>query len=122
LDAVERFCLWARDNHDVGVWNDFAGTLASLRESLPRLVTANRNLAADDGGRARGPERVHVYEVRSAGATTVLTRGSEDSEVALDPDVYEHLQGGDLVRATRRDGALRLLGCYPPESRPILLV
>jgi hypothetical protein len=115
LDAVERFCRWAQENHEVRVFDAVKDTLGSQRESLPRLVVANRQLAS-----AEVATRVLVFEVTSPGPTTALRRESEQVDVELDAEVHQHLRSGDLVRATRDQGALRVLGCYPPESRAVL--
>jgi len=91
----------------------FAPVLKSLEESLPRLVEANRSLAAD-------PAQAGDWYVAAPGdGGVVAARLSEPRgpKLPIDPRVARFLRPGDLVRGTQRGtGELAISGGFPAEA------
>lgn len=118
LRALDRFCAWAEDLHEVPLHSEFKATLHSLQSSLPRVVEANRR-------RTRGADRSQgeLYEFTGASKpdnreVMLLDRSGGEHSAAIDPLLADWLRPGDRLRARRQeDGQLAVYCCYPPESR-----
>ena len=119
LDALERFCAWAQENHEVRLEEQFGPMLRSLRQSLPRLAEANRRSA---GGPVDATDRwFELLAIAPDGSAEVLEEG-EKRRVAIDPGIAEHLRPGDVLRGKLQGrGALRLSAGYPSEVRRLEL-
>jgi hypothetical protein len=121
LDGLERFCAWAQANHDVPLADQLAPVLASLHESLPRLVAANR-LCAEP--RPDGDEQwFDLVEAPQDGAARLRewSRGTTEAWT-LDPKLDELLRAGDILRGRRTGkGKLGVSGCFPGAIRSLEL-
>lgn len=114
--AMEAFASWSSTAHGVELVDaDLAPALAALRESLPRVVQANRSLRE---AAAPEDELFEFLGVGEAGAARVRDAGDLEREVDADPEVFGRLLPGDLFRGhTLESGRFRIGRCYPPEAR-----
>src|SRR5262249_19095383 len=108
LEGLARFCAWAQENHEVRLEEGFRPVLRSLEESLPRLVEANRSLAA-------APQAKDEWYVAGGGEGGIVAeRLSEPAspKLSIDPGIARFLRAGDLLRGTRRAGGeIAISGC-----------
>ncbi|MCP3920256.1 MAG: hypothetical protein GY711_32420 [bacterium] len=119
LDALDAFCRWTTEAHEMPLEEDFGPTLARLRESLPRIVRANRELARPGEGDAG-----ELFELRAgAGEPTVLVdRAGDAHAVEGGADLAEFLVAGDRLRGrVGADGSVSVFRCYPPESAALMV-
>lgn len=114
LAALERFCRWAEDEHEVSLYTDFAPRLGGLRETLPRAVRAKRRHALD-----AGEDTGELYEFigeTGEGRAKVRDQSGDEPLLELGP-LAKELARGDLLRARRSaDDALAVYCIYPPEA------
>ena len=115
LDALDAFCRWAEEAHELPLRADFAPTLARLRESLPRIADLNRSLPPPPPG-----ETGELYEVREDASGRfggVRDRHGRDHTASPEPGLADRLRPGDRLRgAISLEGHLTIFRCYPPEA------
>ncbi len=110
LAALERFCAWTEENHDVKLRTDFQDTIDRLRQSLPRIAGVNRGRKRD------GSHTGELFEFLGAGNGLGDAKGGTHS-VHLDAGFEDVLQAGDRVRGRiAADGSATVYCCYPPEA------
>ncbi len=121
LDGLERFCAWAQANHDVPLADQLAPVLASLRESLPRLVEANR-LCSEPPAQGTDAWFDVVTPPRRGGARLRDRTSGATDDLTLDPVLDEFLRPGDILRGRRSGrGKLTVSGCFPGAIRSLEL-
>ncbi len=113
LLSMEQFCRWAESEHSVALWSAFKDAFQDLSEALPRLVTANKSLDANNTNR-----RVLLYEIEAD--LTAKRVDSSDKCYPIPDQLRAHLREGDLIRASRDGNRLTVVGCYPGLVRNIL--
>jgi hypothetical protein len=113
LDALREFCTWAERVHDVPLAEAFEKHVARVRDSLPRIVEANRACEPDAGG-----EQGALFEWLGGGdgRGLVRDRAGQEHEVRVVAALAAQLRAGDRLRAQRDDGELHVYCCYPAES------
>ncbi len=119
VDALDSFCAWTATEHEMPLAEEFQPTLTTLRESLPRLVMANRELSVDAAG-----DSGELFELRSTPdePATLIDRDGETHMLAADSDLPRWLIDGDRVRGrVAADGTIRVFRCYPPESAALMV-
>ncbi len=116
IAALARFCLWAQENHEVPLLEQFETVLMPLHESLPRLVEANRLCARRPS--ATGEERFEYSGPGNGRGAALRDSSGELTELAVDHRLTGFLRPGDVLRGRRLpDGSLEVSVCYPPEVR-----
>jgi hypothetical protein len=115
LRALERFCAWVEDRHELPLHSEFKTTLHGLQSSLPRVTEANRR-------RTRGADRsqgeLHELVGFDGRRAELRDRAGVELSASIDPLLAEWLRPGDRLRARRQpDGQLAVYCVYPPESR-----
>ena len=116
LSALQVFCRWAEDTHDVDLHTQFKDKLGALGSSLPRTIEANRRRT-----RATDRSQGELYEVldvdAEGGRLRVGGRDGNAQDVTVDVDLAAWLHSGDRLRAhAHPDGRIAVYCCYPPES------
>ena len=116
VDAMLDFASWSQEAQGVELVDaELAPALQGLRESLPRIVGANRELRATA---APEDELFEFLGPGPEGGARVRDGGQLEREVAADPGVFGQLLPGDLFRGHTQDGgSFRIGRCYPPEAR-----
>jgi hypothetical protein len=117
LAALQAFCRWAEDVHEVPLFTAFKAHFSALASSLPRIVEANRR-------RTRTADRVQgeLYEIVNVegSASVVRDRRGNETDAEIEPSLAEWLRPEDRVRARRLDdGRLAVYCCFPPEAREL---
>jgi hypothetical protein len=114
LDALEAFCAWCEERHDLPLRSTFGPTIQALRPSLPRHAELRR-------AGARGGRGAHRVKDVGAGVARVLDQDGNEISVPLSGAQAEWLAEGDLVRlASDADRGLSLGATYPPEIDALL--
>jgi hypothetical protein len=116
VGAMEDFARWSSSAQGVELVDDeLAPALEALRESLPRVVRANRTLRE---GAAPEDELFEYLGPGASGLARVRDAGELEREVDADPGVCAELLPGDLFRGhTLESGRFRIGRCYPPQAR-----
>lgn len=121
LDALEAFCAWAQDAHEMPLLETFGEHLATLRANLPRILALNQVYEAAE---AESDDSGELYEIRKVeGArVTVASRTGNETEVELDAALSTGLQRADRMRARiALDGTTHVFCIYPPEAALLLV-
>ena len=118
LSALQKFCRWSEDLHEVPLLTEFRPTLQALQSSLPRVIEANRRRTRETD-RAQG-ELFECVDVAPSGHVRTIDRAGRVHEAELDPLLATWLRAGDRVRGRRLDDdRLAVYCCYPPEARAL---
>ena len=119
LDALEAFCAWAQDEHELPLREEFGPTVVRLRESLPRVVELNRML-----DEAHADETGELYEVRTDARgrfAGLRDRSGAEHSAAPEDALARSLRDGDRLRGSiSQEGRLTVFRCYPPDSAGLL--
>jgi hypothetical protein len=114
LAALQRFCRWSEENHEVRLYSDFKPALRALQESLPRLAEANRRktrISAADRG-----EPYELVGIEDESLGRVRGRDGVERDVVIDPELGAWLRSGDRLRGSiLSDGRIAVYCCYPRE-------
>lgn len=114
IDALEAFCTWCSEHHEVDLKREFDAELADLRSTLPRLIAARPWFSG-----SVGPEQGALWLVREVDATSVALADASGAErrASADPRLLERLRADDWLRAEfAPDGELAIFCAYPPQS------
>jgi hypothetical protein len=119
LSALQQFCRWAEETHEVPLHTQFKSTITNLQSSLTRVIEANRRRTRS-ADKAEG-ELYEVLRVEAAGdRALVRDRAQNEVDVTLDPELGQWLRARDRLRARRHDDARLAVYCvYPPEAAAI---
>jgi hypothetical protein len=119
LAGLQSFCRWAEETQALPLHTACASTLHRLRESLPRLVEANRRRT-----RRAAPGEGELFECSSVGSdahVTLRDRGDLEHEARVDVHLLEWIRPGDYLRGRLlADGQVAVYCCYPAEMQPLL--
>lgn len=121
LNALEAFCSWAQEAHEMPLLESFGGQLTSLRVSLPRILALAKSY---EPGAPGGDDSGELYEVRKVDGrrVTVASRSGNETVVELKPELSAGLQSADRIRARiALDGKTRVFCVYPPEAALLLV-
>lgn len=114
IDALEGFCAWCTENHELDLKAEYDAELADLRLSLPRLLSARRWFRASSG-----PEAGTLWFVRDVNDSTLVLAdaGGQEHRAQVEPALSAHLREGDWLRAEfDAHEALAVYCAYPPQS------
>jgi len=117
IDALARFCAWARRTHEVAPFGDEPDVLDELRESLPRVQGINERLSA----RQVGADDQKLFELISLddGVALLEELTGRRHRCTIDRTDAE-LEPRDYLRARRRGNAIELIRVYPPQMKELL--
>jgi hypothetical protein len=114
IDALESFCAWCTENHELDLKREFDAELGELRSALPRLIGARRWFSA-----SAGPEAGSPWLVRAVDGTSLTLADASGAEIRAraEPRLLERLRADDWLRAeVAGDGRLAVYCAYPPQS------
>jgi hypothetical protein len=119
LGGLQSFCRWAEETQALPLHTACASTLHRLRESLPRLVEANRRRT-----RRGAPGEGQLFEctsVRSDAHVTLRDRGDLEHDARIDVHLLEWIRPGDYLRGRLlADGQIAVYCCYPAEMQQLM--
>ncbi|MFT7676716.1 MAG: hypothetical protein ACI8QC_000689 [Planctomycetota bacterium] len=120
LNALDAFCAWAQDAHEMPLANTFREHLGTLRGNLPRIIALRDSVQPAS---ANDEDSGELYEVRAVNGAevTLASRKGNETAVELDADLCRGLQSADRLRARiALDGSTRVFCVYPPEAALLL--
>ena len=116
LDALDGFCSWVDERHELPLRKAYDEHTAGIRASLPRVTAANR--ARTERAEATAGDWFAVQEVRGARVDVTDGRGRVVT-CAVPMPITAHLEPGDLIRGRTAGESLEVFCVYPPEAREL---
>jgi hypothetical protein len=109
LRALEAFCAWCEERHQMPLRSALTEVFPRLHESLPRHVRLRETFSGRVG--AHGGTIVHVHESRAR----VRAPDGRAILVPVSPAQAELLRPGDCVVLGELNGEFEVTSAYPPE-------